>query len=194
MSRRAVAAAGLLLCATGLVTGCSTTAHSVSADYRFQAGGTKGLAVYSTRLEDHCGAGITTTMLSVEGIAAQRRVRDQFIVSNAFIKRDFEDPPGYFFVQELAAGDYRVSQLEVYSSRGGGTAQLDRHFTLAPGAVHYLGEFYVTRPDCSRYRFEVNDEWARDQALLFERVGSLRGAAVVSHVERLREVGVPHAQ
>lgn len=166
------------------VAGCASTSHSVSSGYSLEKNPKKGLVVYSTRLNDSCDAKIKTSMLRAEGLTtAGKRVQQMMLVNNSFLKPDFSDPPGYFFVQAWPAGEYRLERFVSTGTKGGGESkEFNAYFTVEPGVAQYLGEFYVEMPNCYLFRLKVKDESEQAARLLDERMKKVSPGAMVSKV------------
>jgi hypothetical protein len=173
-----------LLVLAALSGGCASSSHSVSSGYSLEKNPEKGLVVYSTRLDDRCDAKMKTSMLRAEGLTkAGKRVQQMMLVSNPYLKPDLSDPPGYFFAQAWPAGEYRLERFVFSSTKGGGESkEFNVYFTVEPGVVQYLGEFYVEMPNCYLYRLKVNDESEHAARLLAERLKKVSSDKMVSKV------------
>lgn len=158
------------------LSGCSTS-MGVAGDYRLNAQGNKGLAVLSVRLDDQCGTGMDTFSLTYSNSETRDGPRF-FILKDMFLKNDFENPPGFFFVSELPAGKYAVTRVMAMSPGwSGGAIQPPMTFRVEAGKAQYLGEVDVTF-DCKSHdglvpTIVIKDERQRDAGLFAARMTNL---------------------
>lgn len=159
------------------LSGCSTTNMGVAGDYRLNAQGDKGLAVLSVRLDDQCGTGINTFQIDYSRPGTSDYPRF-FLLKDMFVKNDFENPPGFFYVQELPAGQYAFTEIsEVSPGMRQGAIQPPMTFRVDAGKAQYLGEMNVTFTCKDRDPFlatvMIKDERQRDAGLFAARMTKL---------------------
>lgn len=162
----------LTLC-TFLVTGCTTA--RMNGDATLSPEEREGMIVLSTRYEDQCGGAMGSAALNLEILQDNKIVRRQLPVMNFLLKKDFNDPPGFFHAWKLPAGDLRfanVTRADMNSS-GRSIHPIDFHMRIEPGKVYYLGELYVG-VGCDGFRLRVKDERLRDAALFDQRMTVLK--------------------
>lgn len=96
-------------------------------------------------------------------------------VMNFLLKKDFNNPPGYFHAWKLPAGDLRFAEVTRtnMNSSGRSVQPIDFHMRVEPGKVYYLGELHVDI-GCSGVRLSVKDERLRDAALFDQRMTVLK--------------------
>jgi hypothetical protein len=160
----------------------------VGEDYAFEPGSKEGIVVMSTRVNHKCGGGINVANIDYEGIVGQDIERGMFMLTNAMVGHDFENPPGYYHMRKLPAGEYRFTKMTAASTKGVFKAlnDLDILFTVAPGKVCYLGEFYVDIPNCSNFTIRFNDQRQRDGALFDKRMKKLNSRMFVYQIPKSR--------
>jgi hypothetical protein len=143
--------------------------HTVEGEYRFEQNPGKGLVVISTRIDSNCGV-IKGGTIEFQAISSGEK--SLFLLDNPFIGNDFTNPPGYFWVRSLPAGDYRLARVTIAQTAS--VNPLNMVFSVREGKAVYLGEFNIRVPDCKGFTYRIKDEWERDARLLSERIKNLR--------------------
>ncbi|HRE17991.1 MAG TPA: hypothetical protein PLW86_13150 [Rhodocyclaceae bacterium] len=167
----------LLLFASLLATSCKSI-HTIDGEYRFSDG--YGLVAISTRIDNRCAMTLFSSGAINFYALNGNRTSGLFLLDNSLVQRDFENPPGYFFVRSLPEGDYRLSNISFhgYISR----KPLDIPFSVTAGKTKYLGEFSVDVPNCNGFNYRVTDQWERDQNIFRTRVTNLPPASVEKQI------------
>lgn len=164
----------LTLCAV-LLAGCG--AARMNDDERLSPEKGEGMVVMSTRYQDNCGAFMGSTALSVE-ILHDNKIERRFIpVMNSLVKKDFENPPGFFQMWKYPAGDLRFSEvIQIsYGSSGRSTQPVDFQVRIEPGKIYYLGELFVD-VKCNGVTLRTKDQRVRDAALFDQRMNVLKSS------------------
>lgn len=157
----------LVMCLAAVFCASCKSLHTVEGDYRFADHPGYGLVVISTRIDNRCAtAGFKSGALEFSSTDGKKT--GLFLLDNTFIERDFQNPPGYFFVRSLPQGEYRILGLSFHGYRS--SNEIGRTFTVASEKTTYLGEFSVEVPNCKRFTYRVTDMWERDEQLLKKRV------------------------
>jgi hypothetical protein len=157
-----------------MLGGCAAT--RISDDYAFEPGTDEALLVASTRIDDKCGGSMSTVVLAYETLVKNDVETGGFVFTNPLLTHDFTNPPGYFDIRRVKAGEYRLTKLTKTSMAGrrDGQRDLNIQFRVDPGRIYYLGEMYVDMPDCSSFSLRFNDQRQRDGALFDRRMKRLK--------------------
>lgn len=161
-----------------IVSGCASTTQGVDSDHHLNAGGGNGLIVIATRMSDHCGKVLNSYSLDFR----QYRGGDyigSFQLHNIFLKSDFENPDGYFYVRELPAGEYMIIGISDNAAvRFGGFIKPTLKFSVVPGKAQYLGEVTLNISACKGDdlpdpEITIKNEFERDAKLFDARMENL---------------------
>lgn len=157
-----------------IMSGC--TIVRVSEDFTFEPGADHGIIVLSTRIDDRCGGNINTARINFEGLTDDGVQRGMFVLVSPAVPQDFTNPPGSFIAWKLKAGQYRLIEFTKISILGSfrSNKELDMLFNVVPGRISYLGEIYLTLPDCSKFSIRVNDQRQRDSAMFDKKMVHLK--------------------
>lgn len=110
------------------------------------------------------------------------------IVRNLFIKKDFENPDGYFHIQQLPAGRYRFSIILSAGTSLAPPMFANADFEIHPNQANYLGEVTISFDKCGALLSETKatlvfkDQSARDAVLFKERLPSVKQELVYQKV------------
>lgn len=169
-----------------LLGGCAVT--PVDEDYSFEPDAKEGIVVLSARVNDKCGGSMNSAQVNYEGIVGRSLERGSFLLTNALLTHHFENPPGFYHLRRLPAGEYRFTKLIKTSTKGSFNAEHDINilFTIAPGKVHYLGEMYVDIPTCGNFSVRFNDQRQRDGALFDKHMKKLNSRMFEYQIPRTR--------
>jgi len=119
---------------------------------------------------------------SLDFRSADGKTSGLFLLDNTFLAKDFQNPPGYFFVRSLPQGEYRILKLSFHGYKS--NSEIGSTFTVAAGQTTYLGEVFVGVPNCQGFAYRVVDMWSRDEQLLKKRVRNLATEQVKKQVLR----------
>ncbi|MCG7904778.1 MAG: hypothetical protein JAY60_20435 [Candidatus Thiodiazotropha weberae] len=167
--------------------GCKSSAVNESPyGYDGVKKGDQATVMLSVRFDNHCEENPYTTVLEIEGISNNKKSVRKLDVYKRIRAGDFDDPPGYFYVQSWPAGQYHISQfssVKRYSTEV--TLDLDIYFDLMPGTVNYLGQFILTIPKCSKYQVGIENDLRTALKLLKEQGSDIESSSIISRVREL---------
>ena len=159
------------------LSGCASTSQGVSSDYRLDAQGDKGLAVLAVRLDNRCGARMSTFELQYRK-SGTGEYAGFFLLNNMLLRNDYKDPAGFFYIRELPTGEYVFTGIsDAASAWSDGILQTPIKFVVAAGKSQYLGEVTVTfeckNPGQITTGIAIKDERKRDGELFDARMTNL---------------------
>jgi hypothetical protein len=162
----------LTLCAV-LLTGCG--AARMNDDEILPPEKGQGMIVMSTRYQDSCGGFMGSAALTVEILHDNKIERRLIPLINPLVKKDFDNPPGFFQMWKYPAGDLRFAEVTrtAYYDSGRATQPVDFQLRVEPGKVYYLGELFVD-VQCSGVTLRAKDQRVRDAALFDQRMNVLK--------------------
>jgi hypothetical protein len=163
-----------------LCTSCKSI-HTIEGEYRFADHPGHGLVVISTRIDNRCESTVFSSG-SLDFRSTDGKTSGLFLLDNPFIDKDFQSPPGYFFVRSLPQGEYRILKLSFpgYKSK----SEIGSTFTVSEGETTYLGEVFVDVPNCQRFTYRLANMWSRDEQFLKNRIRNLSTERVKKQVLR----------
>jgi len=169
-----------ILAITLIASSCGTVGSRISGEYKFSQNDKLGLVAISSVIIDKCG--------SVGGFNSFiRNVKDTgggtpLIAKNFLMSPDIKNPYGHFFVFELPAGSYTITNASVtgftlaarYSKKNSGI-----NFSVNTNKIIYVGEVeYTVNADCNSYGTRLNNKWKRDRVLFSKRVPNINPNSV----------------
>jgi hypothetical protein len=168
---------------------CSSTARfttqQVQGEYSFAKHPERGLLVASTRFSSDCKAGETpsATLSYLDDLSSAGK-GGVIPVASRPEESNFQDPPGYFVVQEVEGREYELRNLSISLLREL-NSDLRIPFTVDAGKAVYLGELHVRYINCDTFpsvSLQVTDQWERDAQLFQARVPNVRPDQVVKRL------------
>jgi hypothetical protein len=169
-----------------LLSACTLSAleDTVSSDYVLDNRRGEGLVVLSTRWAFACPPSglvpIPAVLPSLGYMDSDLKQGFGFLIHDAHVKRDFENPPGLFHAQARKAGDYKLLRIGFsFAGHPYRSPDFSIPFTVREGKVTYLGEITVHVSDCRprddtfKFNITVANRWDRDKALFRERLPKL---------------------
>ena len=161
----------LLTCLT-ILSGCSS--FKVSDDFAFGPNSREGIIVVSTRSDDKCRGFSNSSSITFTG----KEKPFGLFLENSFIPNDFNNPPGYFNIQKVAAGTYKLQSLHKTGVMTGilDLSKYNISVVIKPGKIHYLGELHVDVPDCNSVKLKVKDHRVRDKKLFDKKMIKLKSS------------------
>lgn len=153
-----------LFAAFFLASGCTGFA-TVNPEYRLAEHRGIGLIAVAVRTNnDRCTDNESLIFHSLD----DKNRHGQLLLLNLAMAKDFENPPGFFYIYPLKAGNYRFESVK--AKRFGLAENLDLPFQVAEGKIIYLGEIFVDHQTCTRFTIRTSDQWQRDSKLFRERL------------------------
>jgi len=183
-----------------ILSGCAI--NKVHEDFSLQPNTDEGMIVLSTRTDSRCGssgflgtAGISFNAVEHGEVIYNLWAPDGIGLLHSPTEYDFSDPPGYFYARPVKAGDYRFGKLSkavggpvLVSTRG-----LDMDFHVEAGKIYYLGEIFVSIPDCSGYSVRINDQRQRDGLLFNKKMKKLNSSMFEYQILKQKKDPTPFA-
>lgn len=172
------------------ISGCASALHSVPSDFKFDDQSNYGLVIASTKWLDPGDRNFDAYVRKYPGF----HVHTPFLVRNTFLKRDFENPPGYFYIKKFEAGSYHIYHPELMTVS-------EIHFDVKPGEIVYIGELEFRpvfdcgdgpkRNDCvggyiNAVVPSVKNRWERDKELTKQRLLNYSVDSVVTRLAKTR--------
>jgi hypothetical protein len=168
-----------------LIAGCGSTTMGVSPDFEFRPNDSHGLVVVSTRwITPSKRHGFMPHVRRTPARNINEKMGTVLNVINSFIKPDFTNPPGYFYVMKLEAGKYEISSPEMLKAI---------YFDVPAREIVYIGELEFRHvlgcnqapgPGCkpnmdNHVVHRVHNQWQRDKKLLPQRLKHFRADSVI---------------
>ncbi|QSQ22628.1 hypothetical protein JY651_47270 [Pyxidicoccus parkwayensis] len=163
----------------------SVTTRQVKGTYDFTKHPERGLLILSTRFSSDCKSGETpSTSLAYRDDQSSASKGGIIPVASRPEEAAFQDPPGYFVVQEQEGREYMLRELKLDHLKGA-TTDVQLPFAVEPGKAVYLGEVHVRYLNCDSFptvSLQVTDQWERDSRLLQARLPNVRPEDVVKRL------------
>lgn len=152
-----------------------------------------GIVVISTSAD-----GISTSLASCLMISANPDNGDKghcLMLDNAFVKSDFPDHYGQFYVLVLAPGHY-TAVLKYLNPYYYYTNPRNKDFDVQAGQIMYMGDVYLIHDSSHANHLELYDRHGRDIALFHQHDPALAGHEVemvplFSDIEGARKLPAP---
>lgn len=165
-----------------MLAGCGTQpARQVDSAY---VPTTSALVVYSARVDDKCGAALSTLRLNYRYTnPTQPEPGHGFIfLQNALLSSDFEGRDGFYKIEEWPAGDYIFTDPTLSNMKMGMATSKGRYdvkVKIEVGKAYYLGEFKADIVSCGVLKLGINDEYARDSIIFDNKMKNVKSSALI---------------
>jgi hypothetical protein len=176
------------------VFGCkNTSTHNSINTYQDAGADQQATVILSVRYDNHCEESPYFTTLIIENISNNKKSTRALKVYNRMTAGDFDDPPGYFYVQNWPAGQYHIFSFKSFNGYSTElTLDMNVYFDLAPGTVNYLGQLLLTIPKCNKYKIAIQDDIGTALNMLKERGSDIEISSIKSRVRELYMQTLPN--
>lgn len=165
-----------------MLAGCgSKPARQVDSAY---VPTTSALVVYSTRVDDKCGAAMSSLRLNYRYTSpTQTEPGHGFIfLQNALLSSDFEGRDGFYKIEEWPAGDYVFTDPTFANMKMGKASfngRYDVRVKIEAGKAYYLGEFKADIPSCHVLKLGTYDEYERDRKIFDSKMKNVKSSTLI---------------